>query len=57
MTLYPEVQVRAQKEIESVVGLGGLPDFNDRDSLPYVNALIAEVLRWHPVVPLCESES
>ncbi|KAK1224441.1 hypothetical protein PQX77_012663 [Marasmius sp. AFHP31] len=52
MTLHPEVQVRAQKEIESVVGPGGLPDINDRSSLPYINAVIAEVLRWHPVLPL-----
>jgi len=55
MTLHPEIQVRAQKEIESVVGPGGLPDFNDRDSLPYINAIIAEVLRWQPVTPLGES--
>ncbi|KAK1226459.1 hypothetical protein PQX77_010543 [Marasmius sp. AFHP31] len=52
MTLHPEVQARAQKEIESVVSPGGLPDFNDRDSLPYVNAIVAEVLRWHPPLPL-----
>ncbi|KAL0068438.1 hypothetical protein AAF712_004516 [Marasmius tenuissimus] len=52
MTLHPEVQARAQKEIESVVGPGGLPDFNDRDSLPYINAIVAEVLRWHPPLPL-----
>ncbi|KAK1232043.1 hypothetical protein PQX77_004826 [Marasmius sp. AFHP31] len=52
MTLHPEVQTRAQKEIESVVGRGGLPDFGDKDALPYVNAIIAEVLRWHTVTPL-----
>ncbi|KAK1232038.1 hypothetical protein PQX77_004821, partial [Marasmius sp. AFHP31] len=52
MTLHPEVQVRAQEEIESVVGPGGVPDFNDRDSLPYMNAIISEVLRWRPVLPL-----
>ncbi|KAK1235401.1 hypothetical protein PQX77_001384, partial [Marasmius sp. AFHP31] len=52
MTLHPEVQARAQKEIERVVGPGSLPDFDSRDSLPYVNALIAEVLRWRPVTPL-----
>ncbi|KAK1226460.1 hypothetical protein PQX77_010544 [Marasmius sp. AFHP31] len=52
MTLHPEVQARAQKEIDSVLGPGGLPDFNDRDSLPYINAIVAEVLRWRPSLPL-----
>ncbi|KAK1230679.1 hypothetical protein PQX77_006223 [Marasmius sp. AFHP31] len=52
MTLHPEVQARAQKEIESVVGRGALPDFGDKEALPYVNAIIAEVLRWHTVTPL-----
>ncbi|KAL0066106.1 hypothetical protein AAF712_006938 [Marasmius tenuissimus] len=44
----------AQKEIDTVVGSGSLPDFDDRDKLPFVNALIAETLRWNPVVPLGE---
>ena len=52
MTLYPEVQVRAQEEIDRVVGHDRLPDFGDRDNLPYVEALLMETLRWHPVAPL-----
>ncbi|KAK1222629.1 hypothetical protein PQX77_014516, partial [Marasmius sp. AFHP31] len=52
MALYPEVQTRAQKEIDAIIGHGRLPDFDDRDSLPFVNALIAETLRWNPAVPL-----
>ncbi|KAK1224158.1 hypothetical protein PQX77_012963 [Marasmius sp. AFHP31] len=53
MSLHPELQIRAQTEIDSVVGpLGGTLDFSDRDKLPFVNALIAETLRWHPVAPL-----
>ncbi|KAK1224159.1 hypothetical protein PQX77_012964 [Marasmius sp. AFHP31] len=52
MALHPEFQIRAQKEIDTVVGFGSLPDFDDRDKLPFVNALIAETLRWNPVVPL-----
>ena len=27
-----------------------LPTFEDRASLPYVDALVAEVFRWHTVV-------
>ncbi|KAG1751275.1 cytochrome P450 [Suillus paluster] len=53
MILYPQVQVRAQAEIDSVIGeLERLPDWDDRASMPYVNAVIQETLRWFPVVPL-----
>jgi cytochrome P450 len=55
MTLYPEVQRKAQAEIDSVVGNSRLPDFSDQDALPYVQAVLKEVLRWHPVTPLCFS--
>ncbi|TFK49674.1 cytochrome P450 [Heliocybe sulcata] len=52
MTLYPNVQRKAQAEIDAVVGQGRLPSFSDRDQLPYVEALVSEVLRWNPVAPL-----
>jgi len=51
MVLYPEVQKRAQDEIDIVVGTDRLPDFTDRPSLPYLEALYRETLRWRPVVP------
>jgi len=49
----PEVQRRAQEEIDLVVGVGRLPVFGDFDQLHYVQALIKELARWHSVVPLC----
>ncbi|KAH7305281.1 cytochrome P450 [Stachybotrys elegans] len=52
MVLNPEVQSKAQEEIDRVVGTDRLPNFEDRDELPYVNALIKETLRWWPVGPL-----
>ncbi|EIW84448.1 cytochrome P450 [Coniophora puteana RWD-64-598 SS2] len=52
MALYPEVQTRAQSEIDSVVGSGRLPSFDDWETLPYVEAVFRETLRWYPVVPL-----
>jgi cytochrome P450 len=52
MILYPEVQEKARQEIDSVIGRGRLPDFNDRGSLPYIEACVKEVLRWNPVAPL-----
>ncbi|KAH9067504.1 cytochrome P450 [Lactarius vividus] len=52
MTLYPEVQRAAHAEIDAVLGDSRLPDFSDEDKLPYVSAVLKEVLRWHPVAPL-----
>ena len=55
MLLNPDVQARVQAEIDSVVGTARLPVFEDRPSLPYVEAVLRETLRWHPVVPLGKS--
>ena len=55
MALYPEVQKKAQAEIDAVVGSTRLPDFDDRPSLPYINAIVKESMRWHLVLPLCAS--
>lgn len=53
MAKFPEVQKRAQEEIDSVTGSGQrLPTFEDRDHLPYVDALVKESLRWFPVLPM-----
>lgn len=52
MAIYPEVQAKAQAELDAVVGPDRLPEFADRDELPYVNAIISELFRWQPVVPL-----
>ena len=52
MVLHPEVQKRAHSEIDSVVGSDRLPTFDDRKSLPYVEAICRETLRWYPAAPL-----
>ena len=51
MALYPEVQKKAQAEIDAVVGPTRLPDFHDRPSLPYINAVVKESSRWNLVLP------
>ena len=60
MSLYPDVLKKAHAELDAVVGPKRLPDFGDKDSLVYVNAIIREALRWIPVGPLgvphCTSE-
>lgn len=52
MLLFPDVQKKAQLEIYSVVGTDRLPNFEDRDRLPYVDALVKETLRWMAVLPM-----
>ncbi|KAJ7912219.1 cytochrome P450 [Mycena leptocephala] len=52
MLANPEAQKKAQLEIDSVTSQRRLPDFGDEDSLPYVSALVKEVLRWRPVAPI-----
>ncbi|KAG5952498.1 hypothetical protein E4U58_000766, partial [Claviceps cyperi] len=52
LILYPEVQRRAQQEIDEVVGGDRLPKFQDRHHLPYVKALVKETYRWTPVMPV-----
>ncbi|KAF9499746.1 cytochrome P450 [Pleurotus eryngii] len=49
MALHPDIAKKAQAEIDSVVG-DRLPQFSD--SLPYVDCIAYELLRWHPVTPL-----
>jgi cytochrome P450 len=51
MLLFPEVQEKAQKEIDDVVGCDRLPTMEDQPRLDYVDRLIQEVLRWRPIVP------
>ena len=54
MTLFPDVQKRAHAEINTVIGPDRLLSFADRDSLPYIEALVKEVHRWNAVVPTCK---
>ncbi|RXW19069.1 hypothetical protein EST38_g6797 [Candolleomyces aberdarensis] len=49
---YPEVQTKAQAEIDAVIGTDRLPLVTDRRELPYVHAIVKEVSRWYTVVPL-----
>ncbi|KAI0670980.1 cytochrome P450 [Trametes maxima] len=51
LALHPDAQKKAQAELDSVIGGSRLPDFDDRNSLVYVNALVTEVLRWHTIGP------
>ncbi|KAI6165786.1 cytochrome P450 [Pisolithus thermaeus] len=52
MVLFPETQAKAQEEIDRVIGNDRLPEFKDRQNLPYVEAVFLEILRWHPINPI-----
>ena len=52
MGLYPHVQRRAQEEIDRILGPNKIPSYIDRENLPYIDALVKETLRWHPVAPM-----
>ncbi|KAH7886701.1 CyP450 monooxygenase [Phlebopus sp. FC_14] len=52
MAMHPEIQERAQAEIDEVLRRERLPNFDDRDSLPYVEAVLRELYRSFPVIPI-----
>lgn len=42
---FPDIQVRAQEELDSVIGGERSPQFEDIERLPYIQAVIKEVGR------------
>jgi cytochrome P450 len=51
VSLNPDIQKKAQEELDAVTGRERLPTFEDRARLPFVDAVCKEVLRWNPVGP------
>ncbi|KAI0340920.1 cytochrome P450 [Trametopsis cervina] len=52
MAMFPDIQSKVQRELDEVIGHERLPSYEDRDSLPYVQATVLECVRWLPVLPL-----
>ncbi|KZT69377.1 cytochrome P450 [Daedalea quercina L-15889] len=52
MVLHPEVFLKAQKEMDNVVGHDRLPTIDDRGSLPYLECVLKETYRWAPPIPV-----
>ncbi|KAJ7600849.1 cytochrome P450 [Mycena floridula] len=52
MLAHPDVQKKAQEEIDALLQGQRLPVFEDQNSLPYVHAILKESLRVKPVAPL-----
>ncbi|KAL1710409.1 cytochrome P450 [Schizophyllum commune] len=52
LATHPEVQKKAQAELDSVVGQGRLPVYEDGEKLPYVRAIVQETHRLKTLVPM-----
>ena len=53
MVLHPDIQAKAQSEIDNVVGPSSRPiSDSDLPNLPYLQAIVKETLRVHPPGPL-----
>ncbi len=48
LIVYPDVQIKAQAEIDRIIGKDRLPTFEDRNDLPYIDCIVWECLRWNP---------
>ncbi|KAF9553881.1 cytochrome P450 [Agrocybe pediades] len=57
MVLYRDVQEKAQRELDVIVKEGRLPTLIDRPSLPYIDCIIQELLRWRPIAPMAAHSS
>lgn len=52
MVLYPEVMRKGQDAVDAAVPASQLPSWDDLPSIPYVNQIFKEVMRWRPVIPM-----
>ena len=47
---HPSCLKKAQTALDEVVGRDRLPNLSDRERLPYITALVEEVLRWRNIM-------
>ncbi|XP_031356736.1 probable cytochrome P450 303a1 [Photinus pyralis] len=47
LVLHPDVQRKAQKELDGVVGSGRLPSLEDKPRLPYIESITMETIRLY----------
>ena len=52
MVKFPGIQVKAQEELDRVLGKYQLPTFSDKDSLPFITAIMLESMWWHTTGPV-----
>ncbi|XP_015071398.1 cytochrome P450 CYP736A12-like [Solanum pennellii] len=54
---HPQVMKKLQKELQEVVGLNRMVEESDLENLKYLDMVVKEGLRLHPVAPLFYHES
>ncbi|XP_072035375.1 cytochrome P450 2U1-like [Amphiura filiformis] len=54
MMAYPDIQLKIQEEMDSVVGRNRLPRLSDRNNLPYTRAALLEIQRHVALFPLID---
>ena len=52
MARNTDIMRKAQRQLDSVLGGGRLPDHSDIVDLPYIVAIVKETLRWAPPLPI-----
>ncbi|KAJ9191323.1 hypothetical protein DTO164E3_6131 [Paecilomyces variotii] len=52
MLNFPDAQRKAQEEIDAIIGDSRFPSFEDYKNLPYLRALVDEVHRYRPILPI-----
>ncbi|KAF8844010.1 cytochrome P450 [Paxillus ammoniavirescens] len=52
MVIHPDIQRKAQRQLDDALGTERLPSFADRKRLPFIDCLVWECLRWNPVLPM-----
>uniref|UniRef100_A0A3Q3EGU9 Cytochrome P450 2J6-like n=1 Tax=Labrus bergylta TaxID=56723 RepID=A0A3Q3EGU9_9LABR len=52
MIYYPQIQERVQAEIDAVIGSSRAPSLNDKEDMPYTNAVVHEIQRMADIIPL-----
>ncbi|ESK85428.1 cytochrome p450 [Moniliophthora roreri MCA 2997] len=57
MLAFPDVQRKIQAEIDAVIGQARIPTLVDMENLPYMRAVVKEVLRWRPPAPIGASHT
>ncbi|POY72210.1 hypothetical protein BMF94_4716 [Rhodotorula taiwanensis] len=50
MVTHPEIQKKAQEELDRVVGRDRLPNFADQPDLVYIGAIVREMMRWRTII-------
>ncbi|NWI93343.1 CP2J2 protein, partial [Pitta sordida] len=51
MAVHPDIQARVQAEIDAIIGRARQPGLEDRNNMPYTNAVIHEVQRKANIIP------